>query len=254
MRKPMTERISTTICQFTPKCNDKEYNLTKVENMLENAISDLIVLPEFFSTGISHEAFLNSPEDENGGATIERMQNLAKKSNTNIVCGSVIEKSGDKYYNTSFVVNREGKTVAKYRKIHLFDSFGGTEDQRITRGNQIVTAELDFGKIGLSICFDIRFPNHFQTLKKQGAKLFVCPTAWGFSPQFENSMNWLEVWKAMNVCRANENITPFVSSNQIGKNLSGFYSVGNSMITDKDGTVTANLKDKEGIITKTVEL
>lgn len=247
----MKKTIKVTICQFTPKCGDKEYNLKKVENMLNGVVSDLIVLPEFFSTGISHDAFINHPENSTGGKTIEQMQILAKKLNSNIVCGSVIEKENDKYYNTCFVVNRDGQTVAKYRKIHLFDSFGGTEDQRMTRGVKPILANLDIGKIGLSICFDIRFPMHFQTLKEQGANLFVCPTAWGYSPQYKNSMDWLTVWKSMNISRANENITPFVSSNQIGYSDSGFYSIGNSIIADKNGTILANLEAEEAV--KTME-
>lgn len=76
--------------------------------MLEGVRTDLVLLPEFFSTGISHEAFKNFPEDEDGGETIDFLRKLAKDLNTNIVCGSVIERVSDKSYNTSFVLNRKG--------------------------------------------------------------------------------------------------------------------------------------------------
>lgn len=222
--------------------------------MLEGVNTDLVVLPEFFSTGISHQAFKNYPENENGGETINFLRNLAIKLNANIICGSVIEKVADKSYNTSFVLNRKGETVCKYRKMHLFNCFGGTEHKRITEGEKIVIADLDIGKIGMAICFDIRYPQHFAELKKQGAELFVCPTAWGYHSEFEKNMDWLAVWKSMNVTRANENITPIISANQTGNNGNGFTLIGNSIITDKTGRILSNSEEKQTISTITLEI
>ena len=248
------KKITVTNCQFQPKCGDKIHNLNKVSEMLEGVKTDLILLPEFFSTGISHESFKNSPEDENGGEITKYLKNLAVKLNANIVCGSVIERVSGKSYNTSFVLNRKGETVCKYRKIHLFNCFGGTEDKRITAGTKTVIADLDIGKIGMAICFDIRYPQHFAALKQQGAELFVCPTAWGFHPEFEKNMDWLTVWKAMNVARSNENITPLISANQTGNNGNGFTLLGNSIITDKAGRVISNSENHEKISTVTLEI
>lgn len=248
------KNITVTNCQFQPKCDDKNYNLNKISEILEGVDTDLVVLPEFFSTGISHQAFKNYPEDENGGETINFLRNLAIKLNANIICGSVIEKVADKSYNTSFVLNRKGETVCKYRKIHLFNCFGGTEHKRITAGEKIVIADLDIGKIGMAICFDIRYPQHFTELKKQGAELFVCPTAWGYHSEFEKNMDWLAVWKSMNVTRANENITPIISANQTGNNGNGFTLIGNSIITDKTGRILSNSEEKQTISTITLEI
>ena len=105
--------------QFNPTISEKESNLKKIERYISDNSDktiDLVVLPEFFSTGIDHDSFINSPEDEFGGETIKFVSELKKKYNTNIVAGSVIEKVNDKLYNTSFVINREGKIVTKYRK------------------------------------------------------------------------------------------------------------------------------------------
>lgn len=248
------KKITVTNCQFQPKCGDKTYNLNKVSEMLEGVRTDLILLPEFFSTGISHEAFKNFPEDENGGDTINFLRNLAIKLNANIICGSVIERVSGKSYNTSFVLSRNGETVCKYRKIHLFNCFGGTEHKRITAGEKIVTADLDIGKIGMAICFDIRYPQLFAELKRNGAELFVCPTAWGYHSEFEKNMDWLTVWKAMNVARSNENITPLISANQVGSNGNGFTLIGNSIITDKTGKILSNSEEAEKISTVTLEI
>ena len=83
-----------------------------------------------------------------------------------------------------------GETIAKYRKIHLFNYNGGTEGQRITAGNETVVVELDFGKIGLNICYDLRYPMMQKTLVKNGAEILVCPTAWCIPDEkFDNLSN-----------------------------------------------------------------
>ncbi len=106
----------------------------------------------------------------------------------------------------------------------------------------------------MAICFDIRYPQHFAALKQRGAELFVCPTAWGFHSEFAKNMDWLTVWKSMNVARSNENITPIISANQTGNNGNGFTLVGNSIITDKTGRILSNSEEIEKISTVTLEI
>ena len=149
--------------QFEPILNKMDENLEKIQRIIDNFMEtnvdkkpvDLLVLPEFFTTGVSHK-YVENPVSPEGGKPIELMANVAKKYNTNIAAGTVITKEGEKLYNTMFVLNREGKTVVKYRKIHLFKYFGGTENERITPGDEILVANLDFARVGLSICFDIK--------------------------------------------------------------------------------------------------
>jgi predicted amidohydrolase len=120
--------------QIKPTIGDKEINLKKVEHFMKKHSDkklDLVVFPEFFSTGVNGKAFDEVPEDENGGETIARVKELAKKFNTNIVAGSVIERVGDKSYNTCFVIDRKGEVVGKYRKIHLYNYMGGTEGEHV---------------------------------------------------------------------------------------------------------------------------
>lgn len=247
--------------QFNPKIGDKEFNLCKVEELIQQNSDkqlDLVLLPEFFSTGIDHYSFLNFPEDENGGKTIEQVKEIAKKFKTNIVAGSVIEKQGNNLYNTSFTINRMGETIAKYRKIHLFNYNGGTEGQRITAGNETVVVELDFGKIGLNICYDLRYPMMQKTLVKNGAEILVCPTAWCIPDEkFDNLSNLKyeqDIWESLNKIRAYDNLVYMASSNQIGKSNEWLSNIGGSMIISPEGEILANANSEECAIYSKIDL
>ena len=234
--------------QFKPEIGKKEINLKKVEYFLEKSSDkklDLVVLPEFFSTGIDHESFINFPEDENGGETIKFISELAKKYKTNIVAGSVIEKSNDKLYNTSFVIDRDGKICNKYRKIHLFNYMGGSEGNRITPGNQQVIVNLDFAKIGLGICYDIRYPLHYKNLVKSGAEIVVLPTAWIVTDDIFNNTSALknaqDLWVAIIRTRAFDNLVYVVSCNQCKGGC-----IGKSLIVSPTTEVLSDAGDSQG--------
>ncbi|MBQ8460718.1 hypothetical protein IJ541_11550 [bacterium] len=250
------ELVSILCLQYNPKIGDKEFNLNRVEEfILQNSDKklDLVVLPEFFSTGIDHNSFLNFPEDEQGGKTIEKIKEIAKKFNTNIVAGSVIEKSENKLYNTSFVINRTGEIVAKYRKIHLFNYNGGTEGQRITAGNELVAAELDFGKVGLNICYDFRYPLMQKNLVKKGAEILVCPTAWCIPNNADYDL-MCDIWHTVNKTRAYDNLVYVISCNQVGKANERVSNIGHSMIVSPDCEVLANAKNEECAIYSQIDL
>lgn len=247
--------------QLKPALGKKEINLKKVEHFMKKNSEktlDLVVLPEFFSTGIDHETFEKDPEDENGGETIKRISELAKEYNTNIVAGTVIEKSEGKYYNTSFVINRAGETIGKYRKIHLYNYMGGDEGELITAGDEIVTTDLDFGKIGLSICYDIRYPMHFKKLAQQGVQLIVSPTAWVVPNEVYSSDVSLkyaqDMWIAMNRTRAFDNLVYIVTCNQTKECNSTVSCIGNSLIVSPTTAILANGKDEQGATYADIDL
>ena len=255
----MDKKAGILSIQFRPKLGNKTANLNKIEELLkrnEDKKLDLILIPEFFSTGICHNAMINEPEDEYGGETIEKIASLASKYKTNIIAGSIIEKVNDKLYNTSYAINRNGETIAKYRKIHLFNYLGGTEGERITPGNEPVVVDFDFAKVGMSICFDIRYPLHFRKLLQMGAEIMVCPTAWAYL----NSQSDLEkettknVWCSLNVARAAENLVYFISADICGKVDSFLSASGNSMIVSPTGNVLQNAGEEEGTIFEEIYL
>lgn len=247
--------------QVKPIIGNKELNLKKIEHYIKKYSDknlDLVVFPEFFSTGISHEQFLNYPEDENGGDTIAFIQELAKKYNTNIIAGTVIEKSADKLYNTSFIIDRNGNIIDKYRKIHLFNYMGGTEGERITPGDREVVVDFDFGKVGLGICFDIRYPLHYNKLIKKGADIIVLPTAWVIPNEIYDDPKTLqyaqEMWIAMNRTRAYDNMVYVISSNQTKRANDMFSSIGHSVIISPAAEIIANAKNDECAIYADIDL
>lgn len=255
----MKNKANVLSIQFRPKLGDKKTNLEKVKELLSgygDKELDLILVPEFYTTGINHDAMINYPEPVGGGDVIKFMAELAVQYNTYIVCGSVIEKDGDKLYNTSYVLDRKGDTVGKYRKIHLFNYLGGTEGERITEGGEIVVVDTDFAKLGLSICFDIRYPLHYRKLSQKGAEILLCPTAWGYLNSMSDAQKegMREVWRSMNITRAAENICYMVSADMCGK-VDSFLSVsGNSMISHPFGYTIKNAGEDEGAIYAELDL
>lgn len=247
--------------QVKPSIGNKEINLKKINHFIKKYSDkklDLVILPEFFSTGIDHESFLNSPEDEKGGEAVEYIKNLATEYNTNIIAGTVIEKSADKLYNTSFAINRNGDTIAKYRKIHLFNYMGGTEGDRITAGEKEIVADFDFGKVGIGICYDIRYPLHYKKLAKTGADIIVLPTAWVIPNEIYKDPNTLkyaqEMWIAMNRTRAYDNMVYVISSNQTKEVNERVSAIGNSMIISPTAEVLANAQNDECAIYADIDL
>ncbi len=247
--------------QFEPVLNDIEKNLEKTAGIVKDFVSknpdkplDLVVFPEFFTTGVSH-SYVDNPMPPNGGAPIEFAAELAKKYNTNIAAGTVVIKKCDgKLYNTMFVLDRTGETVAKYDKIHLFKYFGGTENERITPGNKPVVAELDFGKAGLSICFDIKYPLHHRKLVHMGAEFIINPSAWAFLKVVNGQKEQnTRIFKALSIARANENLVYFITSNQCG-NAGMLGNTGYSMIVSPNAEILANAKEEECAIYADIDL
>ena len=224
--------------QTKPVIGDKEANINIIEQFIKenrDKTVDLVVIPEFFSTGIDHKVFVNKPEDTNGGDTILKIQEIARKYNTNIIAGSVIEAENDKLYNTSFIINRQGKAIAKYRKIHLFNYMGGTEGERVTPGEELVTVDFDFGKVGIGICYDIRYPLHYKKLAQTGAEIIVLPTA-------------------LNRIRAYDNMVYTISCNQTGLINDRISAIGSSIICSPMGEIISKADNKQCILYAQLDL
>lgn len=245
--------------QFNPILGDKQANMEKAEEIIhqygDNNL-DLVVLPEFFTTGICDKEFINSPEDENGGEIICQLKETAKRYNTNIVAGTVIELVDGKRYNTCFVINRLGEVVGKYRKKHLYNFAGGNEDKYLTPGNETLVVDLDFAKVGISVCFDIKFPMLYRELIKKGAEIIVSPSAWSTLSAFSEKAkdDFVKTWQGMNMCRAAENLVYFVTANLVGMGENNVLSIGNSMICDPVGAVVAGCDTYESGVYAEVDL
>ena len=242
-------KINILSVQMHPVYGDKTHNLQKAKNLVEQAHinPDLIVFPEFFTTGVGHDVFEQQAEEEQHSETLKFFSNLAARYNTHIVCGTIIERDGDKLYNTSYMIDRQGRVEGKYRKIHLFNYMGGREGECITPGEEVVVVNTDIGKIGMSVCFDIKFPLHSRELMKKGAQIIVSPAAWA-SPVVEE-------WKALNIVRASENAVFFVSSDLCGDIPNcAVPASGNSAVVNPYGVVLSTIDKEEGVIFAQIDL
>ncbi len=244
--------------QLKSLSGNKETNLKKVEHYIKfNADKklDLVILPEFFSTST---AYKDAPEDENGGETIKFIQKLAKKYNTNIIAGSVVRKIDEKLYNTTFAIDRMGEIIAVYDKIHLFNYMGGTEGQRITAGNEITIAHFDFAKVGLTICYDMRYPVFINQIMKKGVQIIAMPTAWLVPNEIyenEESKKYAqEMFVSMCRTRAYDNALFMIVCNQTKQISDAYCGIGNSMIISPTSQVIANAGDKEGAIYADIDI
>lgn len=155
---------------------DIKSNISKASELIDRVFRkgycDLIVLPEDFITSpIPYN--LEFAQDEKSDSIIA-FQNIAKKYKTHIVCGSVIKKTENKYFNTSFLINDKGKIILEYRKNNLWHP----ERRYITPGNQIQVVQTSIGKIGIIICWDLAFPEISQRLAKQRVDIICCPSYW----------------------------------------------------------------------------
>lgn len=143
-------------------------------------------------------------------------------------------------YNTCPVINRRGELIAHYNKSHLFSYYGDTEGEIVKEGENPVIVNIEGVKIGLSICYDIRFPELYRAYALKGVDLMVNVAAWGIKKEIP--------WVSMTHSRAVENQCYFVALTQSGEILNGDYNLGKSFIIDYKGDNLAQIDSGEGAI------
>ena len=149
------------------------------------------------------------------------------RQNSIIVVGTMLEKSKkkDRVYDTSFIVNKNGKIIGKYRKTHLYDALGFKESAKMIAGNTIpLPTKTSIGKLGMIICYDLRFPELSRALASSGSEILIVPSAWVYGPMKE------EHWITLNRSRAIENGCYVIAPDHLGH----FYS-GSSLVVDPYG-------------------
>lgn len=230
--------------QIQPEIGNKQSNLDKVERFIEENSwykPDLVVLPEVFNSGVDHKFLHKLAENVPEGETTEFFSKIAKKYETNIIAGSFIEKDENgSYKNTSVVFNRKGDILAKYQKIHMFNYYGSNEGEYVDSGNKAVVVETDIGKIGLSICYDLRFPELYRALTYAGAEIIACVAAWPY-PRLDH-------WLTLNKARAVENTVYMLAVNQTGRVNPKRQNLGMSMLINPWGDVISSAGSDEGVM------
>ncbi|MFS0646073.1 carbon-nitrogen hydrolase family protein [Siminovitchia sp. 179-K 8D1 HS] len=230
--------------------SDKQKNLQKISTFINQAARDgaeLVSLPEYCNfLGEDHEK-VSHAEHIPEGETTTFLSELAIRHQIFIHVGSIVEKyNEEKSYNTSFVIDPNGKLLNKYRKIHLFDiEIKGLpsykESNTIQSGESPAMVQLPFGKAGLSICYDLRFPELYRNYALHGARILFIPAAF---TRYTGMLHWEVLLRA----RAIENQCYVIAAGQFGSYLPGKENYGNSMIIDPWGTVITRASEGEGVI------
>ncbi len=211
--------------------------------------AELLLLPEY-SGGLKTEGRLFSPPvyTEQAHPVLSGLQAFAKEHNVWVVLGSVaIENpAGNKFYNRCFVIDNLGEIKARYDKIHLFDialseKQSYCESEKVQAGDKAVVVDTPFGKLGLSICYDLRFPSLYRDLSQAGADILLVPAA--FTKKTGQAH-----WHALNRARAIENGAFVIAPCATGKVSGGGESYGHSLVIDPWGAVLADGGEGTGIV------
>ena len=231
--------IKAASIQLSVVEGDKEATVEKgVKSIKEAKGADLIILPEIWNIGfLSFDRYISEAEDQ-AGPTLAALRDAAREVNAYVHSGSFVERDGDKYFNSSYLISPTGKLLANYRKIHLF-GYNSQETQLLTPGTREVVVETELGRIGMATCYDLRFPELFRRMAGTGTDLFLVCSAWPY-PR-------LETWIMLNRVRSLENQCYLISSNCCGPNRGGVFT-GHSMMVDPWGVIETSGGDDEVVL------
>ena len=254
MSNSINKITNITICQMNIS-TDKHVNLQKAESMIRKASlknnSDIIVLPEMFNCPYDYNYFSRFSETFQG-ETASMLSGIAKELNIYIIGGSIPEKDEDRIYNTSFVFGKNGKMVARHRKIHLFDiniknSISFKESRFITPGEDITVFKTDICTIGLAICYDMRFPELIRKMTLMGAELIIVPAAF-------NTITGPAHWHITARARALDNQVYFACASPARDTGSTYEAYGHSLIVDPWGSIMAEAGKEETLLNAELDL
>ena len=241
--------IKITLVQNNAKLACKDYNFHNVENLLSqnlNQKTDIIVLPELFAIGWDCDCFESQKEVGFCGETFIFLSSIAKKYNANVIGGSFVRVCEDgQLKNTMPILNRAGELVDYYDKMHLYSYLGDKENQYIKKGESLKAIKLDVCTIGVSICYDIRFPEVFRNLTLNGADILLNCAAWPKSRK--------EHYITLSKARAIENQSYFIGLTQVGLIKNNIYNLGNSLCVDPLGNILFEMSEKDECL-KTFEI
>jgi deaminated glutathione amidase len=234
---------------------DKARNLEVAERLVRAAASDgakLIVLPEKWNLLGSSTELLAGGESLDG-PSLSAARNWARELGIHLVAGSVAERveGSERLFNTSTLIDPDGELVATYRKIHMFDvEVGGVvyrESEHEQAGDEIVVAAAGELEVGLTVCYDLRFPELYRILAVRGALVITVPSAFTLATGRDH-------WEPLLRARAIENQAFIVAANQVGEAPPHYSSYGRSAIVDPWGVVLAQAPDEECFIAADLDL
>ena len=232
-------------------------NLFEAERLIGSAVdagAGLIVLPENFALmGMTEEDKLQVRERDGEGPIQDFLSQQAEKHGIWIVGGTIplMADAGDKVRSTCLLINELGERVARYDKIHLFDVSleGGekyTESETIENGDEIVVVDTPFGRLGLAICYDLRFPEQFRNMLDGGMEVLALPSAF-------TAITGKAHWEVLVRARAVENLSYVIAADQGGFHVNGRETHGDSMVVDPWGVVLDRLPGGSGVVVAEID-
>lgn len=226
--------------------NDAALNVSKAMDWVSKAKTagaDLVVLPEMFLCPYDTTAFPKYAQKQ-GGEVWNSMRNMAISQEIYLICGSVPELDQGNIYNTSYVFDPQGNQIAKHRKLHLFDIDipGGQyfqESDTLTAGDNVTVFDTPWGKLGLMICFDIRFPELALDMAKRGAKAIFVPAA--FNPT-TGPAHWELLFRSRAV-----DSQCYMAGVSSARNPEGYQAYGHSLAVSPWAEVLCQLEEEEAM-------
>ncbi len=240
--------------------HDKAQNLAQAERLLGAAITadrpSVVALPEMWTClGGDRVAKFDAAEElpppeanQPGGPAYEFLRGVARSQRIHVHGGSMAERAGERLFNTTVLFDPEGREIARYRKIHLFDivtpdGTGYRESATFGSGSEVVTCEVDGTRVGLAICYDVRFPELFLALRRAGAELIFLPAAFTLQTGKDH-------WEVLLRARAIETQCWVAAPATCGAHTDGGggprYTYGHSLVCDPWGAVVARASDGVG--------
>lgn len=232
--------------QFIGEYGDIPASIRRAEGYVARAAAEgaqAILLPEMWADGFDLDHIETIAEEIDKSRVVDFMKKMAVKHNLYVFTGSFAEKYKGRYYNTMAAINTKGEIDAVYRKIHLFD-LAPNEPSVFTPGEEYRIVDTPFGKVGMMICYDIRFPETALKLAMMGAQIIVDCAYW---------VARKEQWRTFSMSRAMENGVFMVTCNNAGPGHWG-DPYGNSMIVDPYGVVLSDPGEKPGVSIGEIDL
>ncbi|RMG59963.1 MAG: carbon-nitrogen hydrolase family protein [Gammaproteobacteria bacterium] len=234
-------------------------NLEEAERLINQAVqggAELVVLPENFALmGMTEQDKVEVAEEDGSGPMQDFLARMASTHGIWLVGGTVPIRSPEpgKVYGACLLYNDQGERVARYDKIHLFDVHledtgeSYNESETILNGDRIVVAETPFGRLGLAVCYDLRFPELFRGMLEQGVELVALPSAF-------TALTGKAHWECLIRARAIENLIYMIAPGQGGYHVNGRETHGHSMVVDPWGNILNQLKSGSGVVPAEIDL
>jgi len=237
--------MKTASIQIAAVDGDKAATIEKALAGIHRAKgADLIILPEIWNIGFMSFDRYRPDAEGKGGETLTALRAAAREVGAYLHSGSFVERVGDNFYNSSYLIAPDGDLLANYRKIHLY-GYKSKETQLLASGDQVVVVDTPLGRLGMATCYDLRFPELFRRMLEKRVQVILVCSAWPY-PRLEH-------WIMLNRVRALENQCFLVSANSCGLNLGAMF-VGHSMMVDPWGVILASAGDDEVVVRSELDL